>query len=250
MSWAEYGITYARVLKEDNEHAFKAAGRIKAMQGIAATYLYAKNFQYQYPSDTTMNILNTEVEYGHSNNLYGNNELKYKWVSNPGIGFDLGFVYEWRPDYMKYKYDMDGEKNLWRRDQTKYKFKAGLSILDIGGVKFTKGQYSHNFKANVNMLDFRNKFDVGGSGLIVNGDTSQLNFTALDDSLRSLGTVDDSKKTFVMNLPTAISAQADYRIWKDFDVNFVAYYAFQFKNNANKVHDFSSVSITPCWDHK
>lgn len=250
MSWAEYGITYARVLKEDNEHAFKAAGRIKAMQGIAAAYLYAKNFQFSYPSDTTMNILNTEVEYGHSNNLYGNNELKYKWVSNPGIGFDLGLVYEWRPDYAKYKYDLDGEKNLWRRDLTKYKFKAGISILDIGGVKFTKGQYSHNFKANVNFMEFRKKFDVASSGLIVGGDTSQLNFNSLDDSLMSLGTIDDSKRTFVMNLPTAISVQADYRIWKDFDINFIGYYAFQFKNNAHKVHDFSSLSITPCWDHK
>jgi hypothetical protein len=45
MSWAEYGLTYARVLKEDNQHAFKVAGRAKVIQGLASAYLYAKNFQ-------------------------------------------------------------------------------------------------------------------------------------------------------------------------------------------------------------
>ncbi len=250
MSWAEYGVTYARVLKEDNEHAFKAAARIKAMQGIASAYLFVKNFQFQYPSDTTMDIVSSDVEYGHSSNLEGTNELKYKWVSNPGIGFDLGAVYEYRPDYEKYKYDMDNETGLWRRDKSKYKFKAGISILDIGGIKFRKGQYSGNFKANVNLMKFRDKFDIGGQGMVINGDTSSLNFTALDDSLLSLGTIDKSKSTYVMNLPTAFSAQADYKIWGDFDINLIMYYALQFKNNANKVHDFSSISITPAWDHK
>jgi len=250
MSWAEYGVTYARVLKEDNEHAFKAAGRVKIMQGLASAYLFVKNFQYEYPTDTTMNILNSSVEYGHSSNLEGTNELKYKWVSNPGIGFDLGAVYEWRPDYEKYKYDMDNETGLWRRDKSKYKIKAGISILDIGGIKFHKGQYSGNFNANVSVMEFRKKFDVGGAGMIINGDTSNLNFNALDDSLLSLGVVDKSKGTYVMNLPTAISAQVDYKIWGDFDINLIGYYAFQFKNNPNKVHDFSSISITPAWDHK
>ncbi|MFN5183037.1 MAG: DUF5723 family protein [Bacteroidota bacterium] len=250
MSWAEYGLTYARVLKEDNEHAFKVAGRAKIMQGLASAYVFAKNFQYNYPSDTTMNILNTEVEYGHSSNLYGNNELKYKWVSNPGFGMDLGFVYEWRPEYQKYKYDLDGEKNLWRRDKSKYKFKAGVSLLDVGWIKFTKGQYSHNFKADISMMAFRDKFNLNDPGLIVNGDTSTFNFTSFDDSLISMGSITPGSRTYRMNLPTAFSVQADYRIWKDFDVNFVGYFAFQFKKDPHKVHDFTSFSITPCWDHK
>jgi outer membrane protein OmpA-like peptidoglycan-associated protein len=240
MSWAEYGVTYARVLKEDNEHAFKAAGRVKIMQGLAAAYMFAKDFSFQFPTDSTMNIFNTSVDYGHSNNLYVSDagQLGYKFVSNPGVGFDLGGVYEWRPEYEKYKYDMDNETGLWRRDKSKYKVKVGLSILDIGGVKFRKGEYSNNFKANVNVWEIRKlKFD-------------SIPIKAFDDTLRARFPAENTKSTFVMNLPTAISAQADYKIWGDFDVNLIMYYAFQFKNNPNKVHDFSSISITPAWDHK
>lgn len=240
MSWAEYGVTYARVLKEDNEHAFKGAARVKIMQGLAAAYMFAKDFSYQFPSDTTMNIFNTSVDYGHSNNLYVDDagDLSYKFVSNPGVGFDLGGVYEWRPEYEKYKYDMDNETGLWRRDKSKYKVKVGFSILDIGGVKFRKGEYSNNFRANANLWEIRKlKFD-------------SIPIKAFDDTLRARFPTENAKSTFVMNLPTAISTQADYKIWGDFDVNMIIYYAFQFKNNPNKVHDFSSISITPAWDHK
>ncbi len=240
MSWAEYGVTWAHVLKEDNEHAFKVAGRFKIIQGVAAAYLFVKDLNYQFPSDTTMNIVGASVQYGHSNNLYLNsaNELKYKFVSNPGFGVDLGFVYEWRPDFEKYKYDMDNETGRWRRDKSKYKFKAGLSVLDLGGVRFQKGEFSNNFTANANLWEIRKlKFD-------------SIPLKAFDDTLRKRFVVDNSEKSFYMALPAAISAQADYKVWKDFDINFVGYFAFQFKNYAHKVHDFSSISITPAYDHK
>lgn len=250
MSWAEYGVTYARVLKEDNQHAFKIAGRVKVMEGLGSAYLFAKELNYQFPTDTTMNILSTDVEYGHSSNLQGTTSLNYKWVSNPGFGLDFGFVYEYRPDYKSYTYNMDNEKNLWRRDKSKYKFKAGFSILDLGGIRFKKGQFSGNFNANVNALMFKKKFNINGPGVTAFGSQSSLNFNALDDSLLSLGVVDKSAGTYFMNLPTAISTQADYKLWKDFDINFIAYFAFQFKNDAHKVHDFTSFSLTPAWDHK
>lgn len=256
MSWAEYGITYARVLKEDNEHAFKVAGRAKIMQGIAAAYMFAKDFNYKFQhidttfingadtvriNDEVLSVAEVDIDYGHSANLYTNDVggIKYDWKqANPGFGFDLGFVYEWRPDYKNYIYDLDGETNLRRRDKSKYKLKAGVSILDLGGIRFKKGEYSNNFKANVNLWDIRNlQFD-------------SIPVKAFDDTLANRFGLNKTESTFFMNLPTAISTQVDYKVWKDFDVNMVFYYAFQFKNNANKVHDFTSISITPSYDHK
>ena len=82
----------------------------------------------------------------------GNSTGFPKQASKFGVGLDLGFVYEWRPDWKEYKYDMDGETNLWRRDQEKYKIRAGVSIVDIGGMKFQKGGLSRNFSVNSNNL--------------------------------------------------------------------------------------------------
>ena len=147
MSWMEYGFIYSQVLKDDGEHFMKVGGKAKWLSGYTAAYLHTKNFAYNlYDSDSTENLVG-DFDYGYSNNLdnFGSEEGLPKSSSKFGLGLDLGFVYEWRPDWKEYKYDMDGETNIWRRDQEKYKLRAGASILDLGGMKFQKGAVTSDF---------------------------------------------------------------------------------------------------------
>ena len=247
MSWAEYGLTYARVIKDDNEHYMKAGVTVKLLQGIQSTYMFIKNLDYDVYTSDTLSIFSSDVKYGHSDNLtfkdikFGESNTGTKVFdysqSYPGIGFDFGFVYEWRPDYKKYKYDMDGEKDLWRNDKNKYKLKVGLSVTDLGSIKFKKGATSGDFTADVSLWNLK------------------------PISPKSVGEFDDTLKTrfngnfgggesYKMNLPTAISAQIDYQVWKDFYVNLTPFIAMQFKNNDTKVHDISSITLTPRYDWK
>lgn len=249
MSWAEYGLIYSQVLKDDGEHFMKFGGKAKWLSGYSAAYIHTSNFSYNLKNDDTTQHLSGDFEYGHSTgfleNLEGNNNTSMNSVSKFGIGVDLGFVYEWRPDWEDYKYDMDGETNLWRRDQEKYKIRAGLSILDIGGMKFQKGGVSQNFSVNSNNLfGFRDAFD---------GDNS---LTDVDESIDSLITNDagwTSKEgvgnTFFMQLPTAISAQFDYHIWKYFYVNATGIMSVQNRKNPHRVRTANQISITPSFDH-
>lgn len=240
MTWAEYGATYGRVLMDNGEHFLKGALRFKVLQGLAAAYMFIEDLNYQFTTDSTLSLFHSDVNYGHSTNYeFGDNKFKYKFISNFSVGFDLGVVYEYRPKYAEHKYDMDGEKDLWRRDQNKYKLRAGLSVLDIGGLKFKKGDLSNDFTAdvgywNINALQFGDSIPI----------------QAFDDTLRNRFGQKNAAKTFFMDLPTAISAQIDYHIWKDFYINHTTYFAFQFKKNANKVHDITTFSITPRYDHK
>ncbi len=237
MSWAEYGLTYGRVLKDEGTHFLKAGASIKLIQGLQAAYMYIDDLNYEFTTDSTVSLFHTHVNYGHSTNYdVGENSIKYKYVSNPTLGFDLGVVYEWRPDFEKFRYDMDGEKDLYRKDQNKYKLRMGLSLLDIGKVKFKRGPRSQDFIADVNFWDL-----------------SKLNITSvqeLDDTLRKRFLTTDGTGSFKMNLPTTLSAQFDYNIYKDFYINFTPYYLFKFKNKITKVHDVSTFSLTPRWDHK
>lgn len=237
MSWAEYGVTYGRVLKDDGDHFFKGAGRVKFLQGLQAAYMFVRELKYDFTNDDTLSLFNSDVSYGHSTNFeFDQGKIKYKLVSKPSVGFDLGFVYEWRPDWKEHKYDMDGETDLWYRHKNKYKLKVGFSAVDIGAIKFEKGAGSRNFKAdikdwNLDSLDF----------------TSIQDF---DDTLRSRFVFTEDKGSFSMNLPTALSLQVDYNIWKSIYVNFTSYYAIQWKNNEHKTHDITTFSISPRWDHK
>ena len=123
MSWMEYGLIYSQVIKDDGEHFMKVGGKIKWLSGYSAAYMHTENFSYNVDNDSVFNTVSGDFSYGHSDGLLeemGNEGYKFDPMNSAskfGIGGDLGFVYEWRPDWKEYKYDMDGETNIWRRDQ-------------------------------------------------------------------------------------------------------------------------------------
>ena len=239
MTWAEYAGTYGHVFKDEGAHFFKAGITLKYIEGLQATYMSIKNLDYQLTNDTTLSLFHSDVSYGHSTNFdngKGTN-LGFKQSAMPSLGLDLGVVYEWRPDWQKYKYDMDGETNLWRKDKNKYKLRIGLSVVDIGYAKFTKGVYSHNFTADISSWNLHN-FDHIGS------------VNQYDSILKSNFVMSNGDKTFKMQLPMAFSAQIDYNIYKDFYVNFTPYWSPRMKNDLEKVHDITTFSLTPRWDQK
>ena len=239
MSWMEYALGYGRVLIDQEQHFLKAGVTLKALQGLQSAYLFVDNLDYEINSDSTLSLYNAEVQYGHSSNFEASvNNANYRVVSNLGIGFDFGVIYEWRPDYAKHKHDMDGETNVWKRNENKYKLKVGVSMTDLGGVKFSKGGQSGDFIANTTNWDI-SKLDFGTTPI-----------AALDDTLSARFGGNIVGANYKMNLPTAFSTQIDYHIWKDLYINQTNFFAFGFNSNANKVHDFTTISLTPRWDHR
>lgn len=240
MSWAEYGITYGRVIMDKEENFLKVGAKVKLLQGLGAMYFFADDLQYMVHNDSVLSFFKSNINYGHSTNFeFSQDGLKYNFTSHPGIGFDLGAVYEWRPDWQKYKYDMDGETNLWMRYKNKYKLKVGLSITDIGSIKYDKGNLSHNFVADINSWNIKH-ITLSDSMPVQSWDTLITNnFQQISD-----------EKTFRMNLPTAFSLQTDYNVYKDFYVNLTGNLALRWLNNDTKVHEISTISLSPRWDYK
>ncbi|MGE0569405.1 MAG: DUF5723 family protein, partial [Bacteroidia bacterium] len=237
MAWAEYGLTYGRVLKDDNEHFLKAGVTAKLLQGLSAAYVYIKDLNYEFTTDDTLSLFSSEVHYGHSTNFEIEPDgFKYKFVSNPGFGFDLGMVYEFRPGYEAEKYEMDGEKGIWRKDHNKYKFKASFAINDIGGIRFQKGALSNDFIADVRLWDLNT----------VNPNSVQGFDSLMTNMFGSL----ESQTTFKMALPTSINMQGDYHIWKTFYANLMINFSNLQKRRDAKVHDFTTISLAPRFDHK
>ncbi|HEX8516922.1 MAG TPA: DUF5723 family protein [Bacteroidia bacterium] len=238
MTWAEYGLSYGHVFKDDGPHFFKAGITAKYIQGIQSAYMSIQNLEYELTDDTTASIFQSDVSYGHSTSWEGENvELGFKNSSLFSWGLDLGVVYEWRPDYQDYKYDMDGESNLWRKDKNKYKLKVGLSAVDLGWVKFKKGSRSRDFTADINYWSLHDFDNVE-------------NFDDFDSILNYRYPMNKGDQYYKMNLPTAFSMQVDYNIYKDFYVNFTPYWSPRSKKNKEKVHDITTFSLTPRWDHK
>ncbi|WP_430404352.1 DUF5723 family protein [Fluviicola sp.] len=248
MAWNEYGINYGQVVLDEGQHFLKIGGRVKLLQGVASAYAYTDELDYELLNKDTATTLKGNFKYGYSDNL--DEDLKnfnandfFKSASKLGFGLDLGVVYEWRPKYKQYKYDMDGETDLWMRNENKYELRAGVSVLDIGGMKFTKGGRSRDFSVNTSTLDLR-IFDKANS------------FASFDSIIDSLVTNDAGwnsnqgiGETYYMNTPTALNIQLDYHIWKWFYINATGNINLISKKNPSRVKTPNQFAITPSFDY-
>ena len=124
----ELAFSYAHPLSF-KEHFVKFGTTVK----LASLY-----HSYAFES-TDLTIGNTQLK-GTVTGLLNTNATSFNWLEmlkskNMGTGFDLGFVYEYRPKYADHEYNMDGNQQY---DPTvnKYLARFAFSVTDIGGVKF------------------------------------------------------------------------------------------------------------------
>lgn len=130
----EYGFSYAHPLAF-NQHFIKVGTTVKLLSlvnsmdlSFSKGNLSSGNIDKTFSGDLagTTTLLNQEANI--------KNLLKGKMA---GTGFDLGFIYEFRPKYADYSYQMDG-KNQFDPNKNKYLLKFGFSLMDIGTVKGDK----------------------------------------------------------------------------------------------------------------
>lgn len=248
-AWVDYGITYARVLVDKGEHFLKAGATVKLVQGLGSAYFFAKELSYNFLANDSVSIFHSKINYGASENFDGlfdegdfsMDKLNYRFAANPSLGLDLGFVYEYRPSWESYKYDLDGKTNLWRQDQNKYLFRIGLSILDIGSVKYKRGPLSNDFTADISNWNFTEQ-NFGSNY------TDWM--TTLRDTLDFL--FDNSvADLYKMNLPTAISLQADVRISNGLYFHVSPYIALnRGSRDVNKLHYLTTWNFVPRFEGK
>lgn len=239
--WTEYGLTYGRVILDKKEHFLKGGITVKILQGLGAAYMSINDFQYQYNGGDSIQAFQLQAEYGYStsaNYLVGGLS-NYKFVADPSIGTDIGFVYEWRPRYNKHQHDMDGKTGLWNRDENKYMLRVGLSVTDLGFLRYQKAPGSYNFSANFTNIP------IEAFGFV-------RDITTLDSTLVAIGaTKEEDNGAFNQTLPTAISLQIDYNIWKGFYLNLTPFIGLRGGySDSHKNKYWTNISLVPRWENK
>ncbi|MEX1001454.1 MAG: DUF5723 family protein [Crocinitomicaceae bacterium] len=258
-SWMEYNAGFAMTIMDKDEHYIKGGLKLKFLQGLGSFYMYTDEIDYNFLNADTANFIRGRVNYGYSSNIDERFDASssdyiggsgtdgaltfndvYQLQSKLGFGVDVGFVYEWRPDWEDYKYDMDGETNLWRQDKNKYKLKVNFALNDIGGMRYEKSDYSRNFEVDADILDLAGFEDSDGLE----------SFNSNVDTLVMEGGAEyvQDDGTFFMNLPTHINAGVDWNIWNDFYLQANAMIGFKMSNDAHKVRYPTSFSLTPRYD--
>ena len=256
-SYAEIGLSYGLVLKDEDEDFIKVGVTLKRVIGLYSSHIKIQEADYEIVDDPTdlslppnrkkqiLKINNLKADYGYTNEgSYKSARVSPNWAlgnqsAGAGWGVDLGVVYEYRPDNRKYAYREKGIRKL-DPSKNKYEFKIGISLLDIGGITYNNPNYVKNWQVDVTNKTF-NSSDVS----MINGS---------DDAYKRINDVIglndlNSQSNFTTGLPSCFQINLDYHLRDKFYVNSLWVQGLR-GNQSMSMKMPSSLSITPRWEGK
>jgi hypothetical protein len=213
-AFAEWNLTYGRVVFNEGPHFLKTGITVKRLMGAGSAYLQAKSMDLEVAApgaatDSTVRIRNLDGTFGYSNPQAFDEfdtDQAGRWLrgqDTPGSGWgaDIGFVYEYRPDGDTYRYrDATGVEKV-DHGRNKYRYRLAVAITDIGGIRYRDQAVAYN-KIKVANLGV-NDNDVNGIDLD--------NFNErIERILRARDLAKDTR--FVAGLPTALNVDFDYHV--------------------------------------
>jgi Family of unknown function (DUF5723) len=223
MGWLQYGLHYATTIYSDGMNELNAGVSLNYLQGLGAAYVKNTNLNYQIQDTTHILFNNSSVDYGRTD--IGDFKNHHDLTHGHGLGADIGFTYI---------HFSDPAKN-------NYVYRMGVSLIDIGAIKFTKNTGSYHLQATA--ADFAN--------------WHQSKFTGnnqLDQTLSAVFYNGDSSKSktgndFHMAMPTALSVQFDWNVCEAFFANATIVKGFGHGNNVGVVRP-DVYSLTPRYETK
>lgn len=228
LAWAEIAFSYARTLKRKGPEHLSGGITAKFLLGTAGSYVDMENIDYIVNNDSTMNIRNLRGEFGYAGITEGGPIFNGK-----GFAVDLGIVYE----YKSSGYSGSRSRKLCKMPYDDYKYRIGVSLLDLGFIDFNSAAEQHNyddvgvFWLNVDTVNFRN----------IESFTRILSDVFYGDPQASLRS---SKIRMVM--PAALSLQFDYHFRKQWYLNASAVHPIM--NSKSYVYRPAQLSVTPRYE--
>ncbi len=248
---AEIAFTLGGVVVDNETDFLKVGVTVKRLLGLYNAHAIIENSSYNILPDETwenrrqyINVNEAHVKYALTRDeAFSNIRPTPAWLlgnaaPGSGWGFDLGAVYEYRPDINKFSYTERGDR-LRDASKNKYLYRVAVSLTDIGRVHFNNPAYVLQQETHTVNKEFRyDSFDkLGGSEEI---------FTAINTSLDGGQPIAPNFKSV---LPMAFQASVDYYVKPNVYVsglwvqNLISQGAFGMKAE-------SVVSVTPRYEHR
>ena len=243
--WSEVDFSYAAVLLDRGNNKLKAGVTLRYLGGIGYIGLKGNNLDAHYNSGAdSFYASHTDLEFASNllstrtaitNGITKNSLLSQFFGAKAGSGFgaDLGIVYEFIPDELRSRYNMNGTKNITNHSGVEYKWRLAASITDIGSIKYAS---SNNSNANVSGDGY-----ITGKGLTDNVKTfDEFRAYAIKQGFHA----DTNKVDTRVYMPTAMLINFDYYIKGHFFANVT--YVGNVANRRNFGNSFySQATLTP-----
>ncbi len=241
--WQEVALSYAFVKKDDGYNRWKVGATLKFVNPIANVWASVQDIDYNITGGGLAQFTNIEAELGYSSTLdeYEQFDGTQSFNRLPrGTGFkpagDIGVVYE----RVAYREDPRGNRETRRKPDITYEFRLGISITDIGVMKFDQGAAAfavNGIRPNQGLINFDDLFGNLDS------------FRQVRDSLETILQVQDKPGAYTVTLPTSLNLNYDYNFWNNFYVNVAGRFDLTGLVPADyRVNYPSSITITPRYE--
>ncbi len=229
LGWGEVGLSYGTIIARDGDAITQMGISAKRLFGYAGLGMRIDDWTYIVRDSSNMQTQTFHGEYGFNDPMANNS-----YINGKGWGFDIGFTYKVRKsmseDYKPHDPCTDGD----------YRYRLGVSLLDLGRINFNGPFYRNQFNQNESSdwEDFQGTTanDIADLDSLINS-----NFQLVRDN--------SDEQKFRMKLPTALSVQMDYNLGYNFYVYGVATYGLPRKNGLG-VQRASYLGIAPRWETK
>ncbi|MCF8234969.1 MAG: DUF5723 family protein [Bacteroidales bacterium] len=238
LGYTEIGLVSSYTFKGYSKEMISVGGAFKLLYATTGIHYKGGPIDYMVPDGETINIYNFNGDINYAAPLdYSNNQLGGDRVQGRGVAFDLGITfqknYSW-PSNVRYR------KPCFQRYE-KYKYRIGLSLLDIGKIWFNENARSYSY--------------VNSSGVFNNADSIQNLITTPDELIQQMNNhlcgSEDCKlpaNSFFMNPPAAVSLQFDYHIKENWYVNST--YIQSLPVGAYQVYRPSVLAVIPRYESR
>lgn len=234
--WTDWGVTYGHILIDKGSHFLKAGLTLKYLTGATNNYATIDKLQGTLDEDALGDVYMTNasgvVAIGVAGIDFSDDDQEITDALNfnsSGLGGDIGFIYEYRPA------NTSSYSN-------KYKFRAGIALLDIGKMKYTADPDQSGYY-NINVPPAAHWYP---------SDLDEMSISEMKDYLdsspyfTSLG----SETSYKVSLPTSLQVNADYIINNLFAVNIGGQINLIKKSSLYNSFYYNTVTVTPRFENK
>lgn len=235
LSFAEIAGTFAHTIIKENLNHFSAGITVKGLLGFGGGIWTVDNIDYMLPNGDTIIVYNANGTGAVSLPInYVNNDILFPnpFISGMGIAADLGVTYQLRKrGHTNRKYA------ACEQPFEDYYYKVGVSLIDIGYIKFTKNTQQITLEnASGTWYDFTRR-DIGNLDLL---------FRSVSGTFGPDSTSLISYDPFKIFLPSAASVQFDYNYNDNIFVN--ASFVYPILLNGFTLARPVTLSLTPRYE--
>lgn len=240
-AWSEVGASMAHIFMNGNGNLLKAGITLKYMMGTSGTYIRLNRFNGTLnttPGDPQQKVFlekaSGQINIGSAGINLGDIQLDQLFdAKGSGIGADIGFIYEYRPQAASY------DSSHFQFKQSPYKIRVSFALLDLGGLTYHTGAESGAYDIDIAGDE---KLDLGQMQ-----DLTLKKYKAFFDQHPQYFTPakNNTTSSYKMALPTSLLASIDYRLAKRLYFNLESRIGLMGNNSGPANNYYSSFTLTP-----